>query len=102
MLSFREISQMTEGLEEICEAIKNNEIENSPALQDSIAEAIEVIRRLRDGEKLSASALAAAVNLLDISDQKTETPAEEEPREEKAPDAEYMQDIFMGEAQELI
>ena len=102
MLSFREISQMTAGLEEICESIKNNEIENSLTLQDSITEAIEVIRRLRDGEKISASELAGAVNLLDISEQKSEPPTEEETTEETAPDADYMRNIFIGEAGELI
>ncbi len=102
MLSFREISQMTAGLEEICEAIKNNEIENSLALQDSITEAVEIIRRLRNGEKITASELAGAVNQLDISAQKAEFPSEEKSAERGAPDSEYMRNIFIGEAGELI
>lgn len=102
MLSFREISQMTAGLEEICESIKNNEIENSMDLQNSIGKAVEIIRRLRDGEKISASELAGAVNLLDISNQKEEPPLEKAGGEKSAPDSEYMRNIFISEAGELI
>jgi len=102
MLGFREISQLTAGLEDLVESIKIGEIQNSVELQEHVTKTVDMIQRLRDGEKISATELASAVNLLDVSRQKIEPPVKEEPTREKTSDKTYMTDIFLDEAEEII
>ena len=100
MMGFREIAQLTAGLEEIVEAINNEEIENTADLQDRISEAIELIRRLSEGEEIPKREVARVMNLLDISRKKVKTTAADE---EKAKDVlKKTRELFLEEAAELI
>jgi len=98
MLGFREIAQLTAGLEDIVEAITNEEIENTFQLQERVARAVAAIKELSKGNKLSNTELAQVINLLDISRQKVQVFNEEE--QDNAGD--YMHQVFVEEAQELV
>jgi len=103
MLGFREISQLTAGMEEVIDGIKNKELENSETILSRITETISTIQRLCEGEKISPAELAETVRLLDVSQQKIESESPEDKAPEKdAPDSAYMTDIFVGEANELL
>jgi len=98
MLGFREIAQLTAGLEDIVDAISNEEVENTIQLQERVGRAVAAIKELSKGNKLSNTELAQVINLLDISRQKVESFEEEEADSA----GEYMHQVFVEEAQELM
>ena len=97
MLGFREISQLTDGLEEIVEAINKKQIENSMELQESISTAIRTIKKLRNGEKISSAYLAEVIKQIDISEKRIHSAA---PR--KKEDRKFVAEVFLNEADELL
>lgn len=110
MMGFREIGQVTDSLENIIEAIKADEISNSVALQESIKEAVAVVKKISAGQKVTSAELARVINILDISDLKSAREAEmaEAAGEEEAPevltkkDVEQVNKVFVEEARNLI
>jgi len=97
MLGFREISQLTDGLEDIMEAIAKEEISNSAELQENIALAIRTIKQLREGEKVSSGDLAKVINQLDISEKRIQAPAPQ-----PAEDRRHVTEVFYEEASDLV
>ncbi len=103
MIGFKEIGQLTEGLENIAESIKSGEIDNSIEIQDKIASAIDLIKRLSHGDTVSSNELVSIMNTLD-SRYFTKTfsqPVPEQVETDLQADAEMM-DVFLQEGNELI
>ncbi len=110
MMGFREISQVTDLLENIIEAIKADEISNSMELQKSIKEAVAVVKKISAGQKVSSAELARVINMLDISDLQSAREAElaeavaeaEEPEILTKKDVENVNKVFIEEARNLV
>lgn len=103
MIGFKEIGQLTEGLENIAETIKGGEVDNSIEIQDKIASAIDVIKRLSHGDTVSSNELVSIMNTLD-SRYFTKTfsgPEPEQVETDLQADTEMM-DVFLQEGNELI
>ncbi len=97
MLSFQEITQLTAGLENVVEAIKDGVIDNNIDIQNDIEQTIDMIQRLRDGEEIDSAELSAVVQLLDV------TSHIEEPEEQlHTLDKESMTNVFLDEANEIL
>ncbi len=100
MLGFREIAQLTEGLEEIVEAISAGELENSEDIQNRMEQAIVNIRKLSEGQEVPSEEIARIINLTDISkDRQISVGAEQESQPKIS---RQMTDIFLEEAGELV
>ena len=97
MLGFREISQLTDGLEDIVEAINKEEIENTVELQTNIGLAVETIKKLSAGDKVPTSSLAGIITKLDISEKRIEAAP---PKKEA--DRKVITDVFFTESDELL
>ena len=67
MLGFREISQITDGLEQITESITNGEIEHSKVLHDTIEKAVGYLKDLSEGKDVDNSNISAILNELEPS-----------------------------------
>jgi len=101
MLGFREISQITDSLEQVTDAIINNEISHSSELSDKIIDAVDILDNLSKGESLPTEKISGIINDLEIDNWTTaEEIDEEEPVEEELP--ENMVNIFIEEAREII
>ncbi|KAA3610287.1 MAG: response regulator [Calditrichaeota bacterium] len=99
MLGFREISQITDGLELLTEAIINDEISHSPELHAKIDEAVNILTKLSEGESLGAEKITGIIFDLEVDNWTEEEVTEDETSEDELP--ENMVTIFIEEAREL-
>ncbi len=97
MLSFQEITQLTAGLENVVEAIRDGSVENSLEIQNDIEQTIDMIQRLRDGEEIDSAELSAVVQLLDVTSR-----TEEPEKQSHTLDKESMTKVFLDEANEIL
>ncbi len=97
MLSFQEITQLTAGLENVVEAIRDGSVENNLDIQNDIEQTIDMIQRLRDGEEIDSAELSAVVQLLDVTSR-----AEKPEQQPHTLDRESMTKVFLDEANEIL
>jgi len=107
MLGFREIGQISDGLEQIAELLYKGEISNSPELTESLEKSITAIKALSAGEKIPATDVTEIINLLDTKrikgDQKgISKSGRVEKRKVVAEEIDPMVDLFLKEAWEMI
>lgn len=103
MIGFKEIGQLTDAMEQISESIKIKEIKNSVEIQDKIASAIDLIKRLSKGDQVSSNEMITVLNNLNPSyfSKDISMPATEEESYDLQRDSE-MTDVFLLESSEII
>ncbi len=104
MLGFKEISQLTDALERLFEAILKKEVNHNQALFDKIKESIELLEVLSDGGELSQTKIGLLLSQLEPDMWRLSTPepeSEPESREKSAGSGEIGL-IFYEEASEII
>jgi chemosensory pili system protein ChpA (sensor histidine kinase/response regulator) len=101
MLGFREISQITDGLEQVTESISSGEIEHSKVLHDTIEKAVGYLKELSEGRDVDSADISQIVNELEPSKWK-EGNEEDEAEEQDEEIPENMVQVFVDEARELI
>ncbi|HGY56546.1 MAG TPA: response regulator, partial [Caldithrix abyssi] len=105
MLGFREIAQVTDSMEQMIEAIKNGEIQNSDQIENALGQGIEAVKKLSSGEKVSSSHLSHIINILELAEpeilQEEEIPTEE-PEETTETAKPEVAAYFIEEANELL
>lgn len=107
MLGFREIGQISDGLEQLAEALNKNEIVHDTEIHKTLVNSINYIKSLSDGKKLSSSEIADVLNQLEIRkilDRQKESVDFEELQAESSEKVELdpMIDLFLKEAWELL
>ncbi len=100
MLGFKEISQLTDALERLFDAILKKEVNHNQALFDKIKESIELLEVLSDGGELSQTKIGLLLSQLEPDMWRMSSP-EPEPREKSA-GSEEIGLIFFEEASEII
>ena len=100
MLGFKEISQLTDALERLFEAILKKEVGHSQALFEKIEESIELLQVLSDGKELSQTKIGLLLSQLE-PDMWRVSVEEEEPAESTESNPEIGL-IFYDEASEII
>lgn len=100
MLGFREISQITDGLEILTEAISNNEIEHTSELHNTIDRAVEILKDLSENKEVESPDISKIVNSLAPASWKKDATTSDEEEDDQLP--ENMVEVFVDEARELI
>lgn len=100
MLGFREISQITDGLEKITEAISNNEIQQTQTLHDTIEKAVTILKDLSENKTVADIEISKIIKNLAPEKWTEELEESEAPEEEELP--ENMVQVFVDEAREII
>ncbi len=100
MLGFKEISQLTDALERLFEAILKKEVGHNQALFEKIEESIELLQVLSDGKELSQTKIGLLLSQLE-PDMWRVSVEEEEPAESAESNPEIGL-IFYDEASEII
>lgn len=102
MLGFNQISTLTDGLEKLIEAMKIGKIDAEPSLAKTVAEALDLIQTLSEGQTVNPSQIAQITQAL--SPEKWEKSFEsEESYEQQTPEQrERVKHIFVDEANRLI
>ncbi|MCK5344434.1 MAG: Hpt domain-containing protein, partial [Candidatus Heimdallarchaeota archaeon] len=85
MLGFREISQITDGLEIVTEAISNSEIQHTKALHDAIEKAVVILKDLSEGNTVSSTDISNIVNNLELENWKESSSDSDEQDEDQLP-----------------
>ncbi len=107
MLGFREIGQIGDGLEQVAESVQNGEITNEPAVIESIAAALKVIRNLTAGEKYDPDVISEVLYNLEMQNLKARQAGKPQAKVSQQPKSERFvlsneTELFLKEAWELI
>ncbi len=101
MLGFREISQITDSLEQVADGVLNNNIVSSPELNDKINDAVVILEKLSRGVELDTEDISGIIYDLELENWTISKDVnDEEITEDALP--ENMVTIFVEEARELV
>ncbi len=101
MLGFIETSQITDNLERIIEGITDGKLYFDDDLYEKISEALDVLKRISDGENIESTLIARLIDSLDVSHWEHMEPVESVTDDKEVlPD--NMLEVFVDEARDLI